>query len=151
MFSIRKKKNRSGFILVYVLFIGSICLSIAASCYKTEYLIRKNSLNFQKYSLKVNGIQKQKEYLLTQLDQYIYKNINDITEDEIKKYFQDAQSFSLSYEQCYVTYFNSRNCFLLVYYLNNKFYKEELYEYKVVGDSVNYGCIDYSFKKGDIK
>ena len=56
-----------------------------------------------------------------------------------------------SYNESHIEYTKNNNCFSIQYYINHKFYKEELYEYKIVNGSMRYGCIDYSFEKGKIK
>lgn len=147
MLRFRKGKNK-GYILIYVLIISSLCLSIVFGCYKMEFLRRENSIKMKKNALKVDKTQKCKEYLLTELDEYIYENVNNVTEEDIKNYFSAVNGFSLTYEQCCVKYNKDKNYFLVEYYINNKFYKEEFYQYKVNGTSIIYGCIDYSYAKG---
>lgn len=150
MFRVRKSKNK-GYTLIYVLIINGLCLSIVFGCYKMEFLRRENSIKMKKNILKVDKLQKYKEYLLTELDENIYGNVMNITEEEIKKYLTSTDSFSLTYDQCSVKYIKDKNYFLVQYYINNKFYKEEFYQYKVNGNSIIYGCIDYSYTKGVLK
>ncbi|MCT8976045.1 hypothetical protein N4T77_05485 [Clostridium sp. CX1] len=116
-----------------------------------EILIKQNVERTEKNILKVDKEQKHREYILTALDQHIYENIKNISEEEIKRFFNSLDNFSLSYEESTVQYNKDKDCFLVQYYLKGKFYKEELYEYRVDGSSVVYGCIDYSFLKGELK
>lgn len=110
----------------------------------------ENNLKFQKNSLKINTIQKYAEYLLTELDEYILANVSAITQDDIRVHFSSLYDFSISYEECNISYVPNKDCFLIEYYLNHKFYKEELYEYKIYNNSLIYRCIDYSFERGRI-
>lgn len=150
MFRFRKSKSK-GYTLIYVLIINSLCLSIVFGCYKMEFLKRENSIKMKKNILKVDKLQKYREYLLTELDENIYGNVNNITEEEIKNYLSSADGFSLIYDQCCIKYVKDKNYFLVQYYINNKFYKEEFYQYKVNDSSIIYGCIDYSYTKGVLK
>lgn len=149
---LRTRQGKSkGYTLIYVLIINSICLSIVFGCYRMEVLRRQNSIRAREKALRIDRIQKYKEYLLTELDEYIYVNANDITEEDIKSYFNSIDDFSLTYNQCCIKYNKDSNCFLAQYYINNVFYKEEIYQYKVNGNSVIYGCTDYSYAKGVLK
>jgi len=150
MFRIRKNKNK-GYTLIYVLIISSLCLSIVFGCYKMEFLRRENSIKMNKNALKVDKLQKHKEYLFTELDEHIYGNVENVTEEEVKNYFSSIEEFSLTYDQCYIKYNKDKNYFLLQYYIDNKFFKEEFYQYKVNGNSILYGCIDYSYVKGVLR
>lgn len=150
MFRIRESKNK-GYTLIYVLIISSLCLSIVFGCYKMEFLRRENSIKMNKNALKVDKLQKYKEYLFTELDEHIYGNVNNVTEEEVKNYFSSIDEFSLTYDQCCIKYNKDKNYFLLQYYIDNKFCKEEFYQYKVNNNSTFYGCIDYSYVKGVLK
>lgn len=151
MFGIRKKKSERGFILIYVLFICSLCFIIVLGFYKMEVLIRSNNLKFQSNVLKVDNLQKTREYLLTELDENIYMNVSSIDENAVKEYLNSIADFKGKYNDSYVEYVKNNNCFLIQYYINHKFYKEELYEYKIVNGEIFYGCIDYAFEQGGIK
>lgn len=151
MLTIRKKKGRRGFVLIYVLFVGCICISIVSVGYKMEFVKRDNAVKLQNNTIKVDKLQKSREYLLSRLDKYILNNINSLSNEEIQTYFSTLNDFKVVYEGSYIIYIKDKNYFLLRYYLNNKFCKEELYEYKVTSKGLVYGCIDYSFKEGEIK
>lgn len=150
MFRLRKSKNK-GYTLIYVLIINSLCVFIAFGCYKMELLVRENSMKMKNNVVKVDKLQKYKEYLFTELDENIYGNVNNITEDDIKKYLDSISDFCLIYDQCCIKYVKDKNYFLVQYYINNRFCKEEFYQYKVEGNSIIYGCIDYSYVKGVLK
>ncbi len=151
MLYFRKRKNRSGFILIYVVFIVTLCIFIALNCFSLEMLKRENNLKMEKNILKVEVTQKIKEYLFTDLDEFLYKNKADITNEGIKDYLKSTTDSSIQYEDSYIEYNKEKNYFLVVYYVNNKFYKEEFYEYRVKDKLIFYTCIDYSFKKGELK
>lgn len=151
MFRVRTRKSQKGFILVYVLFACSLCFAIVLGIYKMEVLIRRNDLKLQKNIMQVDNIQKSREYLLTELDDNIYKNVNCISEEEVKKFLNSTTDASIKYDDNLIKYINDSDCFLAEYYINHEFYKEELYQYKIINGSIFYGCIDYSYSKGEIK
>lgn len=151
MFRTRERKSKKGFILVYVLFACSLCFLIVLGVYKMEVLIRNNDLKLQQNTMKVDIIQKPREFLLTQLDENIYESVSYISEEGVKEFFNTTTSTAIKYDDNLIKYINDSNCFLAEYYINHKFYKEELYEYKIINGSIFYGCIDYSYKKGGIK
>lgn len=144
------KGRNKGYTMIYVLIMSSICISIVFGCYKMEFLRRENSVNMYKNIMRVDKSQKYKEYLFTQLDGYICENVKGITEDDIKNYFHSLIDFKLTYENCTIKYDKDKNYFLVQYYINNEFYKEEFYQYKVRGNSIIYGCIDYSYLEDDL-
>ncbi|MBV7275047.1 hypothetical protein I6U48_19285 [Clostridium sp. PL3] len=115
-----------------------------------EVLIRNNNLKMEKSLVKVDKLQKTREYLLTELDDNIYKNVSVIDENSVKEYFVSMSKLDEKYEDSYIEYIKNNNCFLIQYYINHKFYKGELYEYKIANGLIYYGCIDYSFEKGGI-
>lgn len=151
MFRIRKEKSKRGFILIYVLFICSICFIVVLGFYKMEVLIRDNNLKLQSNVIKVDKLQKTKEYLLTELDEKIHGNVSEIKKDNVRKYLDSTESFNVKYDENCIEYRKNDECFLIRYYINHKFYKEELYEYEIIDGSIFYGCMDYSFEQGGIK
>ncbi|MBC2580313.1 hypothetical protein [Clostridium sp. DJ247] len=116
-----------------------------------EFAKRDNTIKLRNNATKVDKLQKSREYLLNELDKYIHNNINNLSSEEIQNYFNASNDFKVIYEGSYIIYIKDKNCFLLKHYLNNKFCKEELYEYKITNKGLVYGCIDYSFKEGEIK
>ncbi|WPC44855.1 hypothetical protein [Clostridium sp. JS66] len=154
MFSIRKRRRSKGFILIYVMFIVSFCIFIALNCFKLEVLKRQNSLNMKKDVLKVDSTQKIKEYMLTDLDELLYKNVTVLTNDGIKSYLsslistRDSIVTICKYDNSCIEYNKDKDWFVVTYYVNNKFYKEEVYRYKVENNLIFYNYINYFFKKG---
>lgn len=115
-----------------------------------EMLRRSNNLAMSKNVVKVDLIEKHKEYLLTELNDYVHKNILNLTEEETRNYFTSLDDFKISYEGSYIVYDKKRDCFKGEYNINGKFYKKELYEYQVSNAVITCSCIDYSFEKEGI-
>lgn len=116
-----------------------------------EVLIRNNNLKMEKSLVKVDKLQKTREYLLTELDENIYNNVSSINEDSVKKYLESMVNIKDEHGESHIEYIKNNNCFLIQYYINHRFYKGEVYEYKIIKGSIYYGCIDYFFEKGKIK
>lgn len=149
MFRIRESK-RKGFTLIYVLFIGSVCIFISIICFKISFLQRSNTLKMKEYCCKVEPVQKTREYMLTDLNSLIYKNCTNMNDDSVKKYLSSISGNIVNYGYSHLKYNNTTNSFILVYYLGKKFYKEELYKYNIKNGNVFFNCLDYSFKEGEL-
>ncbi len=123
------------------MFIVSFCIFIALSCFKLEVLKRQNNLNMEKSVLKVDPTQKIKEYMLTELDELLYKDVTTLTNDEVKNYLSSKTGSIVQYDNSYIKY-DTNNYLVLMYNVNNKFCKEEHYQYKVENNFIFYRCID---------
>ncbi|OBR94912.1 hypothetical protein CLRAG_12500 [Clostridium ragsdalei P11] len=150
MFCYGKRKVKKGFILIYVLFIGCMCILISLGCYSMEMHIRSNNLNSHKKSIQVDVTEKYREYLFTELNEYISKNPS-CDDNGIKQYISSLDNFKIYFEECYIFYDKNMDCFKVEYIFNGEFYKEETYEYEVKNKDILYSCIDYSFKKGGLE
>jgi hypothetical protein len=144
----RKGKGKKGFILIYVLFIGCICILISLGCYSMEMNIRSNVVDTYKQAFKVNVKDKYKEYLLTELNQYICENILCNTTN-IKEYMNSLDDFKIYFQESHVYYDKNIDCFIIEYVIDGTFYKQETFEYEIKDKDVIFSCIDYSFRKGD--
>lgn len=109
-----------------------------------ETLMKSNYLHDHKVSFKTDNIEKDREILITRLNEYVNKSVNYHNDEDISKYFSNLKDFRIYYENSYVYYDTNNNTFKLEYILNNKFYREEIYEYTVKDGKIKYGCIDYS-------
>ncbi|WP_368487844.1 hypothetical protein [Clostridium sp. BJN0013] len=148
MFCNRKGKVKKGFILVYVLFVGCICILISLGCYSMEMYIRSNGVERYKQIFKVNAAEKYKEYLLTELNQYICDTILCETTN-VKEYMNSLDNFKIYFEESYIYYDGNIDCFIIKYIINGDFYKQEIFEYEIKGKDVAFSCVDYSFVEGD--
>lgn len=144
MFWNRSRKSKRGFILIYVLFIGLICIFISMGCYSMETLIKSDDLHDYKMSFKTDNIEKYREILITRLNEYINKSVGYHNDNDISKYFSNLKDFRICYQNSYVYYDKNSNTFKLEYIIDNKFCREETYEYTVNNGRIKYGCINYS-------
>lgn len=103
--------SRHGFALAYSLIIGLLCVMICFSLFSLELLRAKNIDNYSEYVLKTEASKKYNQKLLKMLSEYIYSNINNIGEVNIKKYFVSKPDFIIKYERYYIKYNNVNNYF----------------------------------------
>jgi hypothetical protein len=144
MFCSGKRKAGRGFILIYVILIGFICIFISLGCYSMEMNIRSNNLKSYNKCLEVDAIGRQREYLLTELNKYIIENI-DCEGENPKERMSFLGDVRLYFEECFIYYDKNADRFKAVYIFDGKFYKEEIYEYKFEKGKILYSCVDYSF------
>jgi len=136
---------------VYTLLITSICIITTLACFKMQILKRDNNIRLKKDINKLDLVQKYREYLLTDMDCFIYSNLQDISLDNIKKLFLNQGEKQIYYENSYIRYFKNKDAFYLCFYCNGRFYKEELYKYNVSDGNVSYITIGYSYKQGALE
>ncbi|WP_446899345.1 hypothetical protein ACSVC9_05515 [Clostridium sp. LBM24168] len=131
--------------MIYVLFIGLVCIFISIGCYHMETLVKSNVVYEYKDVFKVEDIQKQRETLITKLNLYIMEKVDYGEEKNIRNHMLNIENFRIYYGNSYVYYDKSNDLFKLEYILDNKLYKEETYQYVVKDGKIRYGCVDYSF------
>lgn len=144
----RKGKGKKGFILIYVLFIGCICILISLGCYSMEMNIRSNVMDTYKQTFKINVKDKYKEYLLTELNKYICKNIL-YEAANVKEYMNSLENFKIYFQESNLYYDKNIDCFIIEYVIDGNFYEQETFEYEIKDKNIIFSCIDYSFRKGD--
>lgn len=147
MFCNRKRKADRGFILIYVLLIGCICIFISLGCFNMEMNVRSNNLNDYKKCLKMDVTEKYREYLLTELNRYLNENIS-FKEGKLNENMSSLNNLRIYFEECYIYYDEKNDCFKVEYVFNGKFYKEEVYEYQFGENGLVYSCVDYSLDEG---
>jgi hypothetical protein len=97
-------RTKKGFIMVYTIFVGIICLLIMMHIFNLQVSELKYSVSAKKSILKVDNYQKYKEYLMTLFYSHIDKNNNDIKTKGIKEFFCNGNSVVVSYGGGNVTY-----------------------------------------------
>lgn len=142
------RKSKNGFILVYTLLIASICIVSALACFKLQILIRDNNIKRGKDFSKIDIVQRDREYLLTDIDSYIYSNLSGISCSNIKALMLIYGEKKKYYGNSYIKYLAGKDAFYLCFYINGRFYREELYKYSVMDENVIYIPVEYSYKEG---
>jgi len=138
------KKCKRGFVLIYVLIIGLICMFISIAGYHMETLVKSDVFYEYGSTFRIEGIQKQRETLITRLNSYIVEKIDYDDDKDIREHMLGIEDFRIYYGSSYVYYDRDNDVFKLEYIIDNKLYKEEIYEYAVEDGQIKYGCVDYS-------
>ncbi|MFL0196881.1 hypothetical protein ACJDU8_15125 [Clostridium sp. WILCCON 0269] len=112
-----------------------------------EMYIRSDNLDRHKEAFKTDITKKYKEYLLTELNQYICDNVSYET-TSLKEYMCSLDNFKIYFEGSYIYYDGSLDCFIIKYIFDGKFYKQETFEYEIRDKDIVYSCVDYSFEEG---
>jgi len=132
-------QTKKGFILVYTILVGIICLIIMMYIFDIQIAEVKYSTSNKKCILKNDAYQKDKEYLMTLFFTYINENKVAIKTLGINSFFYNFKNNIIKYDKSKVTYSNITNQFVFVipyeYTTNrNDFFKLEasLESYKLV-------------------
>lgn len=140
-------RSKKGFILVYTLMIASLCITAALGAFKMGCLKRNNNINFANKIEKEDYIQRDREYLLTDIDSFIYCNAASINVQCIKELLT-KETYKSWQDKSYIMYLADKDAFYLCYYVNGNFLMEELYNYTVENGELYYSFLKYSYKQG---
>lgn len=144
-----KNRKSNGFVMLYTIIIGSICAISALTCFNMQVLKRDSNISLSCAVEKQDLTQRDREYLLTNLNEYIESNCSKpFDEETIKLLFAEQEDFMVSYESSSLEYSEIKDAFYISYYYDGKFYKEELCGYKTTENSVEFYISGFSYKKG---
>ena len=104
-------QTKKGFILIYTILVGIVCLTIMMYIFDVQLSEVQYSTSNKKYVLKDDNYQRDKEYLMTLFYTYINANRVQIKEKEINKFFTNSLSSIVEYGGAKVVHFNSTNEF----------------------------------------
>ena len=143
---------KKGFVIVYTLIFGMVCLFIVLLCFNL-YIYESNNIDFlQNIDLKENNMEKDREYLLTDLSDTIKTNISDITNDNVRNYFTAYKSnFKIIFNNSCVVYDYKDNEFVLVSKYDNVFVKQEYYGYTIMSGKIKFTYLRFSIVEGGIE
>jgi S-adenosylmethionine hydrolase len=121
-------QTKKGFILVYTVLVGIICLIIMMYIFDIQMAEVKYSTSNKKYILKEDSYQKEKEYLMTLFFTYINENNAGIKKVGTIDFFCNIKSSIVKYKVSKVNYSNKTNEFIFItpfeYTINrNDYYK----------------------------
>ena len=121
-------QTKKGFILVYTILVGIICLIIMMYIFDIQMAEVKYATSNKKYILKEDVYQKDKEYLMTLFFTYINENNAGIKKVGIVDFFSNIKSSIVKYGASKVSYSNKTNEYIFTtpyeYTINrNDYYK----------------------------
>ena len=126
---------KKGFIMVYTIFVGIICLLIMMCIFNLQVSELKYSVGAKEYILKENKYQEYREYLMSLFHSYIDKNSNEIKNKGVRDFFCNTNSLVVSYKKGNVSYDKKENQFIFeipysnVVLRNDYFRLENINEY----------------------
>lgn len=123
-------QTKKGFILIYTLLVGIICLIIMMYIFDIQMSQIKYSSSNRRYALMDDNYQRDKEYLMTLFSTYIDTNKVEIKRLKATNFFNDITGSIVSYASAKVTYNNTTKEFIFAtpYDINafrNDYYKLE--------------------------
>ena len=104
-------QTKKGFILIYTILVGLVCLTIMMYIFDVQLTEVKYSTSNKNHVLKDDNYQRDKEYLMTLFFKYIDANKVQIKQAGINKFLFDSLSSSVKYGGASVTHINSTNEF----------------------------------------
>lgn len=114
----------------------------ALGVFKMQCLKRNNIIYLKNDIGREDTIQRDREYLLAELNNYIISN----EKEDIKELL--LKGYTFSYSSSTITYIPVKDSFYLLFYKDGRFIKEELYKYSIINGSIYYGKMESSFKQG---
>ena len=140
-----KMQTKKGFILIYTLLIGIICLFMMMYIFDIQVSQIKYSTSTKKYLLKEDIYQKNKEYLLTLFYSFITENNDQITEKGVTNFFCDFKNI-VKYGTASVNYSNKTNEFVFITPYEYRVNRNDYFKLEVSGGSFNISFIrtDYT-------
>jgi hypothetical protein len=143
-------KKRRGFVLVYTLLIVSICAAAALACFRLQVLARDNSISCIKLVQKQDVVQRDREYLLNEVDGFICSRLETVTVQGIRELFASETGFRAGYGESSAQYLASKDAFYLCYSSGGRFLMEELCRYEAGERGAVYSTTAFSYKKGEL-
>jgi hypothetical protein len=107
-------QTKKGFILIYTILVGLICLIVMMYIFDIQMAEIKYSKNIKTYVLKEDNYQKHKEYLKTLFFAYIDVNSEQIRKVGINEFFYNFKNDIVVYDKAKVNYSRKTNEFAFV-------------------------------------
>lgn len=141
-------QTKKGFILIYTILIGIICLVIMTYIFDIKVAEVKYSASTKRYILKDDSYQKNKEYLTTMFFTYIKENSKQIKEVGANEFFNNFNSDTIKYGKANVSYVKSENEFIFATPYEDRINRNDYYKLESTGESFKIIFIktDYTYK-----
>lgn len=132
-----KKRIKKGYILLYALFMGCLCIFSSLFILKMENIKWQNSGKELRSLSKVNNVQKDREYVLSYIDKFFYDNIDNINSDNMDKFIRSLdKNFKVTLSNSSAYFYNGD--LIIDHYKNKLFYKQEKYKISTKDSNIAY-------------
>ena len=128
-------QTKKGFILIYTILVGIICLIIMMYIFDIQMSEVKYSTSNKKYVLKEDNYQRDKEYLLTLFSAYIDVNKAQIKVDGITKFFLNIKNDIVIHGKAKVNYSKLTNEFIFTTHYELRGNRNDYFKLEVIGES----------------
>ncbi|MBW9151879.1 hypothetical protein [Clostridium estertheticum] len=125
-------QTKKGFILIYTILVGLVCLTIMMYIFDVQLSEVKYSTSNKKHVLKDDSYQRDKEYLMTLFFKYINENKVQIKQEGINKFLFDSLSNTVKYEGANVSHTGLTNEFI---FITSNVKNEKRYDYFILEDN----------------
>lgn len=129
-------QTKKGFILIYTLLVGIICLIIMMYIFDIQMSEIKYSASNKRYVLMDDNYQRDKEYLMTLFSTYINTNKEQIKLG-IPEFFSGSTGAIVSYGTAKVSYSNTTNEFVFATPYENSAYRNDYFKLEALGEGFN--------------
>jgi hypothetical protein len=107
-------QTKKGFILVYTILVGIICLIMMMYIFEIQVAKMQYSISTKKHILKEDYYQKNKEYLMTLFSSFIDANNEQLKVAGVAGYFYNFKSNIVMYGKSKVIYTNKTSEFIFI-------------------------------------
>ena len=128
-------RTKKGFIMIYTMLIGIICLIIMMYIFDIQRSEMKYSTSSKKYMLKEDNYQRYKEYLMTLFYTCINENYQQIKKLGINDFFYNFKNDIVKYEAAKVTYSNKTNEFIFTTPYEYRSKRNDYFKLEVIDES----------------
>ncbi|MBZ9688019.1 hypothetical protein G9F72_016935 [Clostridium estertheticum] len=139
-------QTKKGFILVYTVLVGMICLIIMMYIFDIQMSEVKYSTSTKEYLIKEDNYQRYSEYLMTLFYTYLNENNETIKKTGIKEFFYNSKSYIVKYEKAKVSYSNISNEFIFTTPYKYEANRNDYFELQAIGESYKMVFIKTDYK-----
>lgn len=149
MYKYSKRRVNKGYVLIYVLLVGSLCLLSSIFVFQMEMGKRSSLILYKDEVTSKNKLAQSRENLLTAIDTIVNINVSAKDVTSIKGYLSVLPvSYKIYYQNSYISYSKKNDKIFIDYYIDGIYYKTEYYMYYVDSLKIKYKCSDISYVKG---
>jgi hypothetical protein len=128
-------QTKKGFILVYTILVGIICLIMMMYIFDIQVREMQYSISAKKYILKEDYYQKNKEYLITLFSGFIDVNSEQIKNHGVNGFFCNFKNNIVMYEESKVSYSNITSEFIFTTPWEDRINRNDYFKLEAIGES----------------
>ncbi|MCM0650385.1 hypothetical protein NBE98_18650 [Clostridium swellfunianum] len=152
MYKYKNKSIAKGYIALYVIFVCSLCIILAAYSFTLEIRRARTTNSLKNSILKINKVDEYKECGFTYLTNGINSSISSLSLDSVRQYLK-ASGFKIVYGEgkACIKYDLILDKIVLQTYYDSEFIRQDLYDYKIISDKLIYEYISTKYIEGRVQ